>query len=483
MASIGQRLTDPNKAAENAKELAECQSKISSVMTRMFRQPKNGGNPFLFSFTAPKAHELCVKLGSQEINTAATDGRKYYWNPKFLASLSHDEATVVMEHEAYHVIFYHSDRMKGFNAEIRNIAMDYVVNAVIETDHEKNQRPGPLWGGTLGDPIPFQAMIDWIDAKNNKGLPEKGVYVDKTLIGRSPESVYDEIMQHWSKSPRKCKTCEALSLDPKTGQSTIPKPWDQPCCPDCGAKPNAGGGGSGSGKGLPGSMDGHVDTKVSKQEVQQDTARAAQQASTMRGSVPGAIEDILGELVKPQMKFTDLVRSAMLRKVQDAGMKNDWKRFRKRYIGAKPKQYLPKRHTHMPRWLAMLDTSGSMGEDDLVYGISQLKVLGNHSEGYVVPVDGAPHWEGVTPIKKVDDLKRTKIVGRGGTVFDDFFREFPEKMGTDFDVVVIITDGYCGEVPKELRPPVDVVWVVTRGDHKEFSQPFGRVAPLRQNRL
>jgi len=131
----------------------------------------------------------------------------------------------------------------------------------------------------------------------------------------------------------------------------------------------------------------------------------------------------------------------------------------------------------------MLDTSGSMGEDDLVYGISQLKVLGNHSEGFVVPVDGAPHWEGVTPIKKMDDLKRTKVVGRGGTVFDDFFREFPEKLGSDFDVVVIITDGYCGQVPIELRPPCDVVWVVTRGDHKDFKQLFGRVAPLRNHGL
>jgi len=251
----------------------------------MFRQPKNGGNPFLFSFTAPKAHELCTNIGSQEIKTAATDGRKYYWNPKFLQSLTNDEATVVMEHEAYHVIFYHSDRMKGFNPDIRNIAMDYVVNAVIETDHEKNQCPAPLWGGVLGEPILFNKFLGYIDGKNE--LPTKGVYADKTLINRSPESVYDEIMKHWAKSPRKCKTCEALSLDPHTKQSIIPKPWEQPCCPDCGA----------SGNEIPDGMDSHVDTKVSKQEVQQDTARAAQQASTMRGSVPGAVEDILGELI------------------------------------------------------------------------------------------------------------------------------------------------------------------------------------------
>ena len=141
-----------------------------------------------------------------------------------------------------------------------------------------------------------------------------------------------------------------------------------------------------------------------------------------------------------------------------------------------------RRHTFKPRWLAMIDTSGSMGDDDIIYGISQLQALGNESEGFVVPCDAKVHWKGVQKIDQVKDLKKTKIIGRGGTVFDDFFKEFPNELGTDFDVIIIITDGYCGQVPYDLRPACDVVWVITTPGY-EYKPTFGRVAPLRNERL
>lgn len=488
-AHIGQnRLSDPRKTCQEVAEelnisptalLKGCQEKLSSVLTRLFRKPKNGGNPFLFAFASPKPHELATNLGEFPIATAATDGRKYYWNPKFLHSLSNDEASIVMEHETYHVVFYHSDRMHGFNARIRNIAMDYVVNSCISRDWSDNQRPGKLWGGALGDPLSLKELLNFIDGQTE--LPQQTmIYVDDSQFGRSPEGIYDEIMHHWNKSPRKCGTCGALSLDPKTGNSTISKPWDKDACQDCGAKPDPS---SGIGEDdLSDSLDSHIDAEISKQEVQTDTMRAAQAAQAMRGTVPAGVEDMIGELMKPTLKFTDICRSCMTRKVQDTGMKNDWKRYRKRWIAANPRQYLPKRHTHMPRWCAMLDTSGSMSDDDITYGISQLKVLGNQSEGFIVPCDAKVDWNAVTPVRRMKDLERTKVVGRGGTIFDDFFENFPKHLGTDFDVIIILTDGDCGTIPLHLRPRCDVVWVLTR-DHKNFKPSFGRVAPLRHQRL
>jgi len=126
----------------------------------------------------------------------------------------------------------------------------------------------------------------------------------------------------------------------------------------------------------------------------------------------------------------------------------------------------------------MLDTSGSMSDNDISYAVSQLQVMGNGTDGIVVPCDAAPRWDKATRIKKINDLKRTKVVGRGGTIFDDFFENFPKELGTDFDVIVILTDGYCGNIPIELKPPIPVVWVVT-SDFREFKPSFGKVAPLR----
>jgi hypothetical protein len=452
-----------------------------------------------------------------------------------------------MEHETYHVVFYHCARLRGADRHIANVALDYVVDAVIEVDHERNQRPGQLWGGNLGAPLSLAKLLDYIDG--NSELPKENMmYADKTLHGRSPENIYDEIMTHIEKSPRRCPDCGALSLDPKTGKpkkgSGCGKGAEKKdekgkgedgaegdgadgagagsgagsgagdgngsgdedggsgdgagngsgtspgsgagCCPTCGAEGDGcgGAGGGGDSRGLPSTLDSHVDTAVTKQEVQADTMRAANQASTMRGTVPSEVESLLGELVKPQLRFVDIVRSAMMRKVQDAGMKNDWKRFRRRYISATPRQYLPKRHTHMPRWLCMLDTSGSMSDDDIRFGISQLQVLGNQTEGTVVPCDAEPHWEAAVKVRNMAELKKTRPVGRGGTDFTTYLRDFPTKMGTDFDVLVIITDGYCGEIPLELKPKkMDVCWVITRPDHEAFKPPFGRVCRLREHHL
>jgi len=532
MTTIGARLKDPRMVLkqedgsyDNAR-LAELQTKITNCMTRLYRQPSNGGNPFLFALTAPKPHELADELPGHPkgmFTTAATDGKKFYWHPDFLASLNGDEVPVVMEHEGYHVIFYHCQRGLGMNPRIFNWAIDYVVNAVIEISREKAGFKGPkLWGGALGEALPFAELLAFIDGKQE--IPDDGksrVFADKTLHGRSPESIYEEIMKHWDKSPRKCPQCGALSMDPKTGKAKKQgqgqqgqggkgqKPGQKGQSPgqgqgqgQNGQQPGGGQGQGphqcGDGHGDPGdhscpkcgsshdplsSMDAHMQAAVTKEEVMSDVMRAAQAAVTMRGSVPSDIEDVLGELYKPTLKFTDIVRSALMRKVQDAGMKNDWKRLRRRWLNATPKQYLPRRHTHMPRWLAMIDTSGSMSDDDLRYGLSQLQVLGDNTEGHLVCCDASPKWDEVQRVTQKSDIKRTKIVGRGGTVFDQFFAEFPEKLGKEFDVVIIITDGDCGVVPEKLRPSgMDVVWVITRKS-KEYKPSFGRVAPLRNSRL
>jgi predicted metal-dependent peptidase len=509
---IGSRLSDPRKVAPNGAQLNSMQEKVSSCMTRLFRKPENGGNPFLFAYSAPKPHELCTELHGQPIDTAATDGRTYYWNPEFLNKLTPDELATVMQHEGYHIIFFHPKRGKGKMHQVWNISVDYVVNACLWTDHEKTHRKGQLFGGNIGEPLSFATLLSFIDGKQE--LPKgEFCFADKSLHGRSPESIYDEIIDHWNKSPRKCPQCGNLSMGAdgqkqkgnqgqgQKGKSPGDQPGDQPGEEDgdggdgnqpgqnpssgCGQHPHEHGhecGKCGSPMDRLGGMDSHIDTDMTQQEVQADLMRAADQATQMRGSLPSEIEGMLGELKKPTLKFTDIVRSALLKKVQDAGLNNDWKRIRRRFLGTNPKMYLPRRYMHKPRWLAMLDTSGSMGDDDMAYGISQLQVLGNNTEGYVIPCDASPHWAGVHRVEKVEDLKRTKVVGRGGTVFDEFFRDFPKHLGTDFDVIVVLTDGDCGTVPYELRPKgMDVVWVLTR-NNTGFKPAFGRVAPLRIDR-
>jgi len=513
---IGARVTDPKGCVKEPQRMRDLEKKINEVMTRMFQRPENGGNPFLYSIAMSKPHEVHEELqGAKDWRTAATDGKRFFWHPEFLEKLDTWEASTVMSHEVFHDLFFHVDRGIGRQyPRIWNWAIDYVVNGIIWDDHDKTKRGEKIgktspFGGNLGDPLSLNDLLAYLAAKQE--LPKGAlIFADKTLYGRSPDSIYDEIVKAYENSPRRCGTCGQLTkggknqkkqqggqkgnqpgqqqgqggqggqsgpgghqCDPNGGHQHGPN-GDQQCeCPECGADTD----------GLE-SLDSHLPSKSTKDDVQADMMRAAMRCKSMGiGSVPGAVEDALAELMKPQLKFRDIVRNCMVRKSQDSGLKNDWSRCRKRYLAARPSQYLPKRYNHKPRWVAMIDTSGSMGDDDIAYGISQLQVLGPNTDGFIVPCDTEVNWDKITKIDSKTDLKRTKIVGRGGTAFDNFFREFPKRIGTDFDVVVILTDGDCPIPPKELRPPCDVVWVITNGRHKGFKPAFGRVAPLRDERI
>ncbi len=494
---VASRLQDPDNLVDG-RTLESLREKMSAVMTRMVKLPQNGGNAFLFALSAPKPHLLADELpghrkdprtGEATFTTAATDGVSYFWSPKFLASLDYDEATFVMFHEAMHDALFHSERILHGEPHARNVAMDYVVNTIITEDRKKmmsEQAVKALWGRRLGQPLPLAEFLSYID-----GGPEvaKGprVFVDEAVKGRSPESIYAEIMKHWEASPRKCPSCGALSMDPATRRPVPPGPCaGRPscahhgsCCGTCGALPRPGGG-FGMGAGVPGSHDAHIPSRASKSKTQTDLMRAAARARTIaRGSVPSEIEDALGRLSKPVLRFSDVMMSDCMAKSRDEGGRNDWKRIRRRWAAATPRQYLPHRVSTRMRWLAMLDTSGSMSDEDISFGISQLQALAARgSEGIVVPCDADVKWAAATRVNKMEDLRRTKVVGRGGTVFDDFFANFMKHLGTDFGTIAVITDGECGQVPLRLRPPVPVNWILTR-KQAGWSQPFGRVLNLR----
>jgi hypothetical protein len=55
--------------------------------------------------------------------------------------------------------------------------------------------------------------------------------------------------------------------------------------------------------------------------------------------------------------------------------------------------------------------------------------------------------------------------------------DLPKKLGADFDLVVIISDGDCGHIPANLRPMCDVLWIIT--NDRPFKPSFGRVCQLK----
>ena len=116
-----------------------------------------GGDPFVFSLLQPIEHVATVN-----IPTAATDGRRYYWNPSFIVSLFKKETNTnskdnrigvrfVATHEAFHTSFDHVDRRGSRNPKLWNICVDYIVHHFIMDDlRHRKEDPVTRFNDHLG---------------------------------------------------------------------------------------------------------------------------------------------------------------------------------------------------------------------------------------------------------------------------------------------------------------------------------------------
>jgi predicted metal-dependent peptidase len=494
---MAQTLLDPHDMAED--DIDELNEKLRVAKMIIARSPEKGGSPFIYAFSATKPHfleDISMPLYTDKDGTehkfysAATDGKKYMWHPEMLRRLTPREIGVVMCHETYHIVLQHTDpnRCLGKNMKVWNIAVDYVVNSMIEHDQRQSGRISsysnygidnhPIWTGNLGRPLPYDELLaavketynDWKGSKKSnakkvknkkkksapKGPPKPEdirMYCDYKQYGKSSEDIYDEIMQY------------VKEMDDELLQMIL----------------DALGAGNPDDHSMPGN--------ISRQDLLQEVLDAVAATKQLCGTVPSAIEDHLTKLQEPKLSWQDIIRNTLQFRRQEKGRVNDWGKFKRRSVslniqpGMKGKQednpfYIPRKKDDFVTWLALLDTSGSMSVEDMSYGISQLKCLDGRSEGLVVCCDAQTYWDKATRISRMSDLPTINPVGRGGTVFEDFFRDYRKMVGSDWDVIVVMTDGGIWDIEKLIRPHCDVVWVLTN-KWEEFNPPWGRVAPFR----
>ena len=65
---------------------------------------------------------------SDQVRTAATNGKRIQYNPEFFMSLSHDERVFLILHEAMHCAYLHMERKGDRDHRNFNIAADHVIN-------------------------------------------------------------------------------------------------------------------------------------------------------------------------------------------------------------------------------------------------------------------------------------------------------------------------------------------------------------------
>ena len=68
---------------------------------------------------------------AEKMATAAVDGRRMWYNPKFIESLDKDENMFLVGHEVLHCVFNHLCRRFDRDPKLYNMAADYVINATL----------------------------------------------------------------------------------------------------------------------------------------------------------------------------------------------------------------------------------------------------------------------------------------------------------------------------------------------------------------
>ena len=88
-----------------------------------------GGDPLIFGLMYPIEHVCTLNMP-----TAATDGKRFYWNPKFVLKQSKIGLRIICGHEAWHSLYMHPQRRGSRNPKLWNIAVDYIVNGMVMDD-------------------------------------------------------------------------------------------------------------------------------------------------------------------------------------------------------------------------------------------------------------------------------------------------------------------------------------------------------------
>ena len=124
---------------------------------------------------------------TKKLPTAATDGRKIFFNEEFLNSISSKEQNALMLHEVLHMALLHVTRRQNRDPHIWNIAADIVVNDLIERNTSF-----PLPQGAITDNRFQDASVEYIYEALLKSKKKYKLVINDILQSQALENSDEE---------------------------------------------------------------------------------------------------------------------------------------------------------------------------------------------------------------------------------------------------------------------------------------------------
>jgi predicted metal-dependent peptidase len=381
---------------------------IKARMSLLFKHPFFGQLALRLTLT-PADRKWCP--------TAATDGRKFYYNPAFIANLDDKENVFLVGHELGHCIYEHFMRRGGRDPKLYNIAGDYIINNMLDTEMVKGKD--------------YARVITYVKP-----------YLDHKYDGWSSEEVYDDLLEQQQNGgkPEEDGDLIDVHIDMTAGGGGGDEDGD-------GVEVEGAGGGQGDedgdGKGLagkPGPMSEEEQKQLSN-EMKDALIQAAQ--SSGAGNVPGDIKRMIKELLEPEMDWREIIRAQI-----ESSLKSNFTFMRPNRKGWHLGAVLPGMDRDMMIDVAVcIDTSGSISQQMLTEFVSEIAGIMEQYEDYRIRI-----WQFDTRVYGYDefthddgrDIREYEINGGGGTDFMVNWTYMKEKE-IEPDQFIVFTDGMpCG---------------------------------------
>ena len=376
------------------------------------------------SFFGNLATRLKLINADEWCATAATDGRNFYYNTRFIKMLKPKEVEFLFAHEVLHCVYDHFGRRGDRDHQLWNIANDYCVN-------------GDLKKHKVGEFITSVPCL--YDAKYE---------------GKSSEEIYDILYENAEK-------IDINSLLDKI----IDEHMDGEEKEDGGSGDNDDGDGDKKeGKGRP-KLSEEERAKI-RDEIKEAMLSAAQTCDA--GNLPAGVKRLIQNLTEPVMDWREMLRMQL-----ESTIKSDYSWMRTSRKGWDMDAVMPGMKATDAIDIAVgIDTSGSISPAQCKDFLSEIQGIMESFDSYRIHVftfDTETYNPQQYDSDNLEDITEYDIQGGGGTDFDAIFK-YLKHAEIEPKKLVVFTDGYpFGSWGDENY--CDTLWII-HGDRNP-NPPFG----------
>ena len=358
------------------------------------------------SFFGNLATRLKLVNADEWCPTAATDGRNFYYNSRFVNMLRPKEIEFLFGHEVLHCVYDHFGRRGSRDPQLFNIANDYCVNADLK-EHG------------VGEFITSVPCL--YDAKYR---------------GMSSEEIYDQLMENVEKIDLS-KLIDQLLDEHLDGEGDGNGDDDD-----------------GDGKGRPKLSE--ADKQAIRDEIK-EAMLAAAAASDGAGNLPANVKRLIQDLTEPKMNWRELLRMQL-----ESTIKSDYTWMRASRKGWHMDAVMPGMKLDPMIDIAVaIDTSGSIGDAMLRDFLSEIQGIMDSFPAYQIHVfcfDTDVHNPAVYTSDNLDSITEYNPDGGGGTDFTAIY-DYLKQEEIEPKRLVVFTDGYpFGSWGDENY--TDTVWIL-----------------------